>query len=277
MFRSSMLTKSVVMGLAIVLVAGSASYAQGRRGGNSGFGGFGRGASKTALLASEQVRKELKVTEEQVAKIKEITDASRAGFDRNAFSGLRELPEEERRKKFAELREKMTKAAAEVGEKVAAVLNETQSTRLDQILLQQQGVGALTSKDTAAKLSITKEQQQQIKDLMDAQREMTRELSSGFSGFRGLRELPEEERAAKLAELRKKGEEARKKGEEIRTETNKAVMAVLTASQKTQFEQLKGAEFKLERRSRRPGQGGQGGNRRPGQGNGNRRPQNTNN
>ena len=172
------------------------------------------------------------------------------------------------RSKFEELREKMTKAAEDVGKKIAAVLNESQKTRLSQIVLQQQGNRALTSKDTIAKLSITKEQQQQIKDLMDAQGEMTREL---FSGLRELQDLSREERTAKFAELGKKREE-------ITTETNKAVMAVLTASQKTQFEQLKGAEFKLERRSfggRRPGQGG--GNRRPGQENGNRRPQNNNN
>ena len=261
MFRTSMFTKSVVMGLAIVLVAGSASYAQGQRGnrgnrGSGGFGGFG-GASTTDLVGREQVQKELKVTEEQEAKIKEITDAASAS-GRELFSGLRDLSEDERRKKFAELREQMTKAAEEIGKKIAAVLNETQNARLNQIVLQQQGNRALTSKDTIAKLSITKDQQQQIKDLMDAQSEMQREL------FSGLRDIPREERAAKFAELGKKREE-------ITTETNKAVMAVLTASQKTQFEQLKGAEFKLERRSF-------GGNRRRGgQGNGQRprRPQNT--
>jgi len=57
-----MFTKSVVMGLAIVLVAGSASYAQGQRGnrgnrGSGGFGGFG-GASTTDLVGREKVKKE---------------------------------------------------------------------------------------------------------------------------------------------------------------------------------------------------------------------------
>jgi Spy/CpxP family protein refolding chaperone len=246
-----MLAKLVVMGLAIVLVAGSVSYAQGQRGGR-GFGGGG--TSKADLVRREQVQKELKITEEQTGKIKEITDAARAS-GRELFSGLRDLSEDERRAKFTELREKMTKAAEETGKKIAAVLNDTQNARLDQIVLQQRGNRALTSKDTIAKLNITKEQQQQIKDLVDAQGEMTREL------FSGLRDIPREERAAKFAELGKKREE-------ITTETNKAVMEVLTASQKTQFEQLKGAEFKLER--------GSFGRRRPGQG-GNRRPQNNNN
>ncbi|MBT6153810.1 MAG: hypothetical protein HOL01_25595 [Planctomycetaceae bacterium] len=249
MFRSSMLAKSVVMGLAVVLVAGSTSYAQGQRG--RGFRGFGGGASSSALLGSEQVQKELKLSEEQIAKVKEITDASRAS-SRELFSGLRDLPEEERRAKFAELREKMTKAAEETGKKVAAVLNDTQNARLGQIVLQQQGIGALASKDTAAKLSLTKDQQQQIKDLVEAQREMQREL------FSGLRDIPQAERRAKFEELGKKREE-------ITTETNKAVMEVLTAAQKTQFEQMKGEKFELDRRALF------GGRRRGG------RPQNNNN
>ena len=68
MFRSSMLAKSAVMGLAIVLVASSASYAQGQRG-NRGFGGFGRGASTADLVRREQVQKELKITEEPVGAV----------------------------------------------------------------------------------------------------------------------------------------------------------------------------------------------------------------
>ena len=72
-------------------------------------------------------------------------------------------------------------------------------------------------------------------------------------------------------ELTKRFADLRTKGEAIRAETDKAISAVLTAAQKTKFEELKGPKFELARRTRGSRGGNRGGSRK-GQ-NGRKRPQ----
>lgn len=231
MLRNLNPTKTAVVALAVLLLAGSTSYAQrGRRGGR----GFST-IPKAALLGSEQVQKELNITEEQKDQIEEIVKSSLPPRgSRESIQKLFELPKEERQKKIDEFREKMAKAAEEAGKKVAAVLDETQNKRLGEIVLQMRGTSALSDKEVAAKLKVTDEQQQKIKDLAEVQREMQREL------YDSIREAFRNQDRDKIGELRKKGAD-------LRTETQKAVLEVLTADQKSQFEQLKGKKFELDR------------------------------
>ena len=72
-------------------------------------------------------------------------------------------------------------------------------------------------------------------------------------------------------ELTKRFADLRTKGEAIRAETDKTIAAVLTAAQKTKFEELKGPKFELARRTRGTRGGNRGGSRK-GQ-NGRKRPQ----
>src|SRR5262245_22191263 len=67
---------------------------QGRRGGFGGFGGMQ--IQPVMLLPNPQVQKELKLTEEQIAKIKEITDALRPqpGAGRPDFQAIQNMSEE---------------------------------------------------------------------------------------------------------------------------------------------------------------------------------------
>lgn len=269
MFRMSLLTKAVMVSLAVVLLVDSSSLAQPRPGrgprqgrGPGGFEFPGRGnLTKATLLRSEQVRNELKVSEDQFAKINEATEGSRPDF-RELFQGLRDLSEEERRAKLEEIRKQTEKASEETNKKIVAALTDEQNKRLEEIILQQRGLSALTTDEKLiATLKISNEQKQQINDLFAARREMEQDL------FSGLQDLSREER-------REKFEELRTKRDELRDETDKAVLEVLNASQLAQYEQMKGKPFELDRRSlfsrgfrgrNRPGDGDR---RRPGGGDG---------
>jgi hypothetical protein len=104
----------IVVGVLAIGLADSASGQQpggrGRGRGNfgGGFGGFGGGGGVTQLLQDENVRKELDLVDEQIsklgdlsAKLREDMQAQFQGFD---FGSLRDLSEEERNARFAEIR-----------------------------------------------------------------------------------------------------------------------------------------------------------------------------
>lgn len=69
--------------------------------------------------------------------------------------------------------------------------------------------GLLTNDQVQKELKLTDDQKEKIQETLRSGRE-------GFD-FRGLRELPEDERRAKLDEFRKKAEEARQKSEAVLT------------------------------------------------------------
>jgi Spy/CpxP family protein refolding chaperone len=220
------------------------ALAQGRRGGGGGgFGGGmgGFGISESQLLQSAQVQKELELVDDQVAKIKEI-----AG-DRSAFSGLRDLSNDERR-------EKMAAAAKAQKEKLDAVLLPAQQARLAEIMLQVRGAGALNEADVQAKLGLTDEQKTQLKTVQDENRKAMGEL---FAGGGGGRDASQEERAAN-----------REKRTKAQAEANEKLLAVLTGEQKSKFEQMQGKKIEIDRAALF----GQGfGGRRGGNGGGGRR------
>src|SRR5438309_229780 len=97
--------------LLVVLVAASADAQNrgrgGARGAGRGFGGpAGPGGGNIALVQSEQVQKELEMTDDQKQAIGKIGDEVRAEM-RESLGGLRDLSPEERRAKMAELRGKL--------------------------------------------------------------------------------------------------------------------------------------------------------------------------
>jgi hypothetical protein len=227
----------------IVLAADSMSQAQdrgrGRRGGGFGFGGGRRGGADAAsLLRSEQVQTELKLGQDQLAAINTLTEKARQQ-SRELFSAMRDLSDDERRAKREELRSKQQALQADMRKQLETVLNEAQLKRLDEITLQVRGIGALADSEFSSKLSITDQQKQSIDDIIEAQRDMQREL---FSGMRELRDLDGDERTARFAKLREKGEE-------IARETEAAVLELLTEEQRTSFKEMKGEPFELDRRS----------------------------
>src|SRR5690606_23586479 len=100
----------VAVAIAMCVAAGDA-YAQPGRGGGRGFGGGGGGfgGGPLGVLRDQGAREELGITDDQMEKLQEI---QRKSFEqmRGMFSGMRDLSDEERRERFAEMREKMTQA-----------------------------------------------------------------------------------------------------------------------------------------------------------------------
>jgi Spy/CpxP family protein refolding chaperone len=195
---------------------------KGGRGARAGAGGFG--ASLTFLAGQKSVQEEVKMTTEQVGKVKELADKQRQDF-----AGLRNLSREERQKKAEERTQAEAKALADV-------LKPDQFKRLKQISWQQQGTRALSNAEVADALGLSAEQKDKVKSIREDSRKEMRDLVRG--GNR---------------------EEARKKLEELRKADDEKVTAVLTAEQKTKLKELTGEPFKGE--IQRPQFGGFGGRR----------------
>ena len=233
------------------------------------------------MIGREEVRKELKITEEQQGIIRELQTSSRPNF-RELLGNIRDLSREEREKKFAELRASSEKKSKEAeADLYGLILDEGQATRLKQIVLQQKGNRALTEPATAKALGLSAAQVTKIKAATTAGQKKQQELTAGLRnafGGRGQRGKKDDKSKDKKdtkrpsrEELTKRFADLRTKGEAIRAETDKAISAVLTAAQKTKFEELKGPKFEIARRTRGSRGGNRGGSRK-GQ-NGRKRPQ----
>jgi len=220
----------LVMAMALLLggVLVSAAQAQAPGSGRRG-SGMTRG-SFVGLLSLEQVQKELKLSEDQIGKVKEIGEKLRTER-RVKYAGLRDIQDAEKRwAKMTELRNQFDeKARGQVRE----VLSNEQMMRLYQIRLQVRGaVYGVNNRWVAGRLKLTDEQKKKAAELEKATQKKILEI------FSGLRNLSQEERGKKYAELREKAGK-------IRSEADKQAVGLLTTEQKAEFEKLKGKPFKL--------------------------------
>lgn len=252
----------LALSLAATALAQEGGQQRPRRGG-AGFGGFGRlgrGIDKPTLLGLDQVRKELKVDEEQGKKIDgvlaDFREARRGSFQRPS----QDLSDEERQKLRAERQKKMAELIGKTEKQLAGMLKKEQSKRLDEIELQQQGVDGLAGEYAIKALKLSKETVEKIKaaiqDRNQKQMEAMAGMRRGGGGFN-----------------REAFQEIREKNEKTRAETEKAILALLTKEQKEALEKLKGKPFELDRRAMFRGRGGRGGGAGGGAGGGRRRPQ----
>lgn len=165
--------------------------------GFGGFGGFGGGAGGPLTL----------INRADVKKELEITD------------------------------EQMEKVPDAIQKALGEVLNDKQLKRLRQIDLQQRSSRAFLDAKVQKELSITAEQGESIKNILDEsakeQAEMFKDAAGG--GFQGIQE--------KVTALNK--------------ETKEKVQGVLSADQRKQYKQMLGEEFKFEQ-----GFGGFGGGKK---------------
>lgn len=210
----------LVMGLGVCLGA-SLLWAQppaqpGPRGPGRFFGPMGGPGSQLMLLMNPAVVKELELTEEQQAKLREIGQQMRERM-REQFAGLRDLSPEERQARFREMREKMEAQIQEIREKVHQVLLPHQQRRLEQIAFQMRlrrgggGLGGLIDdQEMVKKLGLTEEQVQKLRQI----REETMER---------LRSLPQQ----------------------IQKEAEEKAMQVLTEQQKQMIKELMGERFEM--------------------------------
>jgi Spy/CpxP family protein refolding chaperone len=261
---------SVLLGLVVALgLAAAIAIAQEDqsrdRGGRGGFGGPGGfmggmmpgGGGGAMYLANPQVQEELKLTEEQKTKLREMAQGMMGSFaNRGGFGGNEDMTEEERQKRRDEFRQEMEKVQAETTKKLAEILQPEQLKRLKQIELQQQGAAALRRPEVADTIGLTEEQKEKLEAIETESREKMRQRFSERS------DDGEQQRGPGRFDF----EEFRK----AREETEGKAMAVLTAEQKQKLRDMMGEPFELDRSrmfqgpgGRSGGDGDRGGRRRP--------------
>jgi hypothetical protein len=208
------------------------------------FGGgmFGGGGSSSMLLAIPEVQKELNITDDQKADITALTadvrEKMRASFGQINFQEMQDLSQEERQKRFDEMRKKGEEVMKGVDAKVGKILDATQAERLNQLWLQRLGAAALTRPEVIQKLGLTEDQQAKIKKIQADAR------PTGRGGFDP--NQSQEERQAAFQKMRNQMEKAQKDS-----------LAVLTDDQMLDWTTMCGKTFKFPA-GRGPGRGPQG-------------------
>lgn len=208
--------------------------------GGRGPGGGGRAMSAGLLLQQKSVQEELKLTSDQMAKLKEAGEKMRASFSGGAGGGG---DREEARKKFEEAQKAADKAMAEI-------LTADQNKRVKEIALQQAGPMALANADTAKDVGLTEDQQSKVKAIADGLREEMGKLFQAGAG-----------------------QDARAKMQDLRKSANDKVVALLTDDQKKKWADMTGKKFEGEITFGRPGAGAPPAGGAPGQGGNRRRPE----
>ena len=150
----------LALALAMTAVCYSADQPQERGGPGRGLGSRN---SLLGLLGREQVQKELKLTDEETAKVKEVVEKLR-GEMREQFQALEQVENRDER------RAKLTQFSDELDEKLRDQLRDVVSRekmmRLYQIRMQYRpAVDSLTSRFLAERLKLTDEQKRWIQPL----------------------------------------------------------------------------------------------------------------
>jgi Spy/CpxP family protein refolding chaperone len=166
---------------------------------------------KLLLLRQKSVQKELKITPEEAAKIKEFTHAQS-----EAARKTRDLGEGQRREAFVRL-------AKQNKEFLGKTLTEKQNKRLHQIMMQFTALHHLTSPELVKELNLSEAQVQKLKDL---QKESRKEVVAILTA---------KDRAGKKEKFAKHREDTRRK-----------ILAILTDEQKAKVREIAGAPFEGE-------------------------------
>lgn len=207
--------KMAVLLLVVALAAPALAQEKKKR---PGAGGFGMARGGVAmLLTNADVQKDINMTDAQKEAIKSFGEKQR-----EMFQGFQNMSNEERQ-------EAIKKIATE-SEKLVKDLKPEQQTRLKQIQLQQAGIQAFVNADVAkglglsddevAKVKLSDEQKDKLKEIADEQRKEMQELFQG--GF---------------------GADAQKKIAALRKEFSDKQMGVLNDDQKKAYKELAGKPF----------------------------------
>ena len=218
--------KLLVVGIAALLAAPVFAQPPGG-GGPGGRGGFGRGGrgGVSMLLTNKSVQDELKLTEDQVTKARDVVTKTREKYQ-DEMTKLRDLTGDERRDKMQAL---TTKISEETMKGLGDVLKPEQVKRLKQIALQQRGAGALADAEIQKTLKITDEQKAKLKTITDD--------------------------AAKARADIGRGEGAGEKMAALRKDTLTKSEAVFNADQTKAWKDMVGASFEIKMEPRKPREG----------------------
>jgi hypothetical protein len=218
----------------------------------SGGGGFGGGGSSTggglascrmAPLMQKPVQRELKLTANQLKKLRELQAKQEDGMRRMMtginFETLFKSPDS-LTKQYQEL-------AATAEKTVDEILTGAQKQRLREISLQQRGGHALADPDVADALKLTDEQRQQIQTIqVEASKELQTLAMQEMQGLMEFKGNPFDFRQGfdKMAKGQKAFEKLVKKSEELSKSTSKKLLDVLTTEQNDEWKKLLGKPFK---------------------------------
>ena len=224
--RSSLvLMMTLVMGAAFACTAQALAAEGSQRGSGRG---FSRG-SLLGLLRLEQVQKEMKLSEEQTAKVKEVVE--KLGTEmREQYTALREIEDrQERMEKTTALSDEFD---GKVREQLRDVVPREQMMRLYQIRMQVRSVvDSLANPYVASRLELTDQQKEKLAQIAKDSQAKQSEL------YGTMRDATDEQRSEAYQKLR-----------QFRSDADEKALGVLTAEQKKSFEEMKGEKIELEMR-----------------------------
>jgi Spy/CpxP family protein refolding chaperone len=193
------------------------------------------GTDPLHLLQTGKVKQELKITDEQSAKLGKVAEK----YDEEAATKLGSvqldgLNAQQKSAKAQEIRDAGDKLIETSRKEVSSILNPDQLNRLKQILLQVNGADALQDKEIAKEVGVTPEQSAKIQKLQTQTNTALRNDLGGKSG------------GANQTQMELGGSTVRT-AEKVDTHAQEQSLGTLTAAQKQKFESLAGAPFTLER------------------------------
>ena len=203
----------LIMGL-IVCLGGLAQSQQKGKGRGFGFGGGG----PAQLLNNKSVQTELKMTDEQITKAKDLAKEINDKH-KDDFAAARAIEDrEERGQKMQALNKTVTE---EVMKGLPDVLNPDQVKRFKQITVQTQGVRAFSDETVQKELKLTDDQKDKIKTISDDLGQESRSIFQSGGDF----------------------QENFKKVQGLQKEASEKITAVLTDDQKKTWKEMVGEPF----------------------------------
>lgn len=187
----------------------------------------GRGANPLQLLRNPKVQDELKLDEDQKTEATEaIQELSKSR--RGLYKNLQGLQPKDRQKKVREFNKKFQQDSAK---KAKDILEPKQYARLQEIVVQLQGIRALQNPDVEKKLKISDEQKKKIADIQTSLPQKRQQILQGLRAN------------GNRIDFKKYREKVQKLNKEIEKNT----LEVLTKEQREQFDKMKGKKFELGR------------------------------
>jgi len=181
-------------------------------------GGMGRGGITASMLMTQKsVQEELKMSDDQIAKVEKVNKDIREKFGAEMKDSFKD------KEKMADLMKKMS---AETTKALADVLKPEQTKRLKQIEIQLGGLNALTSDEVSKALSLSDKQ------ISDA-----KAMAEDLNKDRG--EIMKE-----AGKDKDKRAEATEKVAKLTKETTAKFLDKLSADQKKTYTAMIGEEFK---------------------------------
>lgn len=196
------------------------AMAQGRR-------GFGGGFGPATVINRDEVKEELKLTDEQKTKLSDLNDSSQSKR-REVFQSLgidfRNMSDDDRKK----MQDAMQKLNSDTLTEIKAILTADQYKRLREISIQAEGASAIADPEFQKDLNVTDEQKTKVATLQkkqqDAMRELFQKMQDGELDREAMREAMTKNGAILKDEMAK----------------------LLSEEQKAKLKALSGAPFKLK-------------------------------